>query len=137
MQCHICGEEAIERCYTCGKLFCVKHGHVNCTRCETAIAPGDKRADRISVTRLREQDGRSAWWRPQQAEDVELPSCQTCHGLARTRCKNCEEYYCAEHAGPSGLCRECGRSSLIGLVCFVGALALMGGLMLWGMVFPR
>jgi hypothetical protein len=137
MSCHICGQEAIDRCYTCGKLFCSQHGNVNCVHCETAIAPGDSRADRVSATLLRQKDGRSAWWRPQQAEDVELPACHTCQGLARTRCKNCEEYYCHDHAGPAGLCRECGQSSLLGIVCLLASLLLMGGLILWGIVFER
>src|SRR5438105_4680812 len=108
MSCHICGKEAVDRCYTCGNLFCIEHGYINCTRCETGIAPGDTRPDRISASRLREEPGRHAWWRPQRAEDYDPPSCYRCEGLSRTVCRNCERHYCPEHAGPSGLCQKCG-----------------------------
>jgi Family of unknown function (DUF5684) len=131
--CHICGQEAVDRCYNCGQLFCAEHGKVNCNRCETGIAAGDNRPDRVSTTRLREGPaGRHAWWRPQQAEDQELPACHMCQGLARRVCQNCRLYYCAEHAGPSHLCQECGRSSLIGIWLLLGALGVMGGIILWG-----
>ena len=133
MACHFCGQEAIDRCYTCGNLFCAKHGQVNCIHCETGIAAGDKRADRISAVRLRrEPDGQRAWWRPQPAEDREIPSCHICQGLARRVCSNCELHYCAEHAGPAFLCRDCGRSSLLGVWCFLGGLAIMAGLVVFG-----
>jgi hypothetical protein len=124
MSCYICGQEAVERCYTCGKLFCAQHGQVNCTRCETAIAPGNAREDRVSRSRL--APARSpAWWRPQQAEDFDPPACHACQGLARQRCSNCDRMYCAEHAGPNRLCSECGRSSLLGLVFLLLGLAVM------------
>ena len=135
MSCHICGQEAIDRCYTCGQLFCGEHGRVNCIRCETGIAPADNRADRISAGRLRdEKTGRVAWWRAQEAEDFEPPSCHICQGLARRVCRNCQQHYCAEHAGPSYLCQTCGRSSLLGIWCLLGGLAIMGGIVLSGFV---
>ena len=136
MSCHICGQEAVDRCFTCGKLFCAAHGEVNCNRCATGIAAGDNRADRISTTRLRDETGgvRTPWWRAQPAEEYDPPSCHVCHGLARRVCKNCELHYCAEHAGPAYLCQPCGRSSLLGIWCLVGGLGIMGGIMLWGTV---
>lgn len=130
--CHVCGAEAVDRCYTCGRLFCALHGRTNCCRCDAAIAPGDTRPDRVSASRLREASDGHAWWRPQQAEDVELPACHLCGGLSRTVCRNCGRYYCADHAGPAGLCRDCNRSSMFGLICMAGALAVMLGLILLG-----
>jgi hypothetical protein len=135
MSCHICGQEAVDRCYTCGQLFCEKHGQVNCSRCETGIAPGDNRADRVSAGRLRDEpEGRKAWWRAQPAEDYELPSCHICQGLARRVCRNCELHYCAEHAGPSQLCQTCGRSSLMGIWCLLGGMAILWGILLLGTI---
>src|ERR1700677_1220538 len=105
MSCHICGDEAIDRCYTCGQLFCADHGKVDCVRCASAIAAGDTRADRVSASRLRDDAARGkAWWRTREAEDFEPPSCHVCHGLARRVCTNCRQHYCGEHAGAADLC---------------------------------
>ncbi len=53
MKCYICQGEAIDRCYTCGQLFCEQHGKINCSRCEHGFAPGDRRDDHVSIDRLR------------------------------------------------------------------------------------
>ena len=132
MPCHICGQEAVERCFTCGKLFCAQHGQVNCQRCQTAIAPGDRRADRVSAEPMADRQG-PAWWRPQLAEDYEPPACYVCQGLARKTCRNCERLFCGEHAGPAGLCRECGRSSQLSLLILIGILGLMAAMILRGL----
>ncbi|MBI3407716.1 MAG: hypothetical protein HY040_05095 [Planctomycetes bacterium] len=133
MPCHVCGLEAIERCYTCGKLFCAQHGKMNCIRCETGFMPGDRRADRISADRNRAvtlgASARPGWWRPQPADDFEPPACYQCRGLARRRCRNCGNLMCADHAAKGGLCRECENSARIGiftlLALFVGLIALI------------
>ena len=137
MGCHICGKEAVDRCFACGKLFCALHGDKNCSQCDSAIAPGEPWPNRISASRLRRSDDKSPWWRPQQAEDVEMPACHECKGLARTRCKNCEQYYCGDHAGPNGLCQDCGRSSLLGVIFLFIALGLMAVMILWAVLFER
>ncbi|MFO0965697.1 MAG: hypothetical protein U0793_08950 [Gemmataceae bacterium] len=127
MHCHICGGEAVGRCYTCGELFCVRHGSEDCLRCETAIAPGDRRGDRVSVKPMPAKQ-RYGWWRPIPAEDFEPPACHVCHGLARQTCRNCHELYCAEHAGYPGLCQDCSRSARLGmwvLLFSIAALVLM------------
>src|SRR5437773_2714137 len=102
MNCHICGQEAVERCFTCGELFCAGHGaghgKPNCMRCETGFMPGDRRADRICAVPLG-KTARPGWWRPQEADDFEPPSCYECKGLARRSCMHCERLYCSEHAG--------------------------------------
>jgi len=131
MHCYRCECEAVDRCFNCGALFCAAHGDVNCERCDTAIAPGDRRADRITTHRVSAND-KKVWWRPQQAEDFTPPACHECHGLARRVCRHCENYYCPEHAGPNGLCARCLRSSSLGLIILVGTLALLGLLILFG-----
>jgi hypothetical protein len=131
MACHICGQEAVARCYTCGQLFCEKHGDRDCERCSTAFAPGDRRADHISASRLG-NGGRPAWWRPQEAEDFEPPACYDCGGLARLICRNCNSLYCREHAGSRGLCAACDRSSWMGLYILLGMLAFLAILVLLG-----
>jgi hypothetical protein len=131
MHCHVCGREAVDRCYNCGELFCEEHGNVNCTRCETGIVAGDSRADRISAARI-QKTGRPAWWRPQEAEDFEPPACQECQGLARFVCANCGKRYCPEHAGKNGLCGRCQRSRRSGniflavMMLIVVALTVLG-----------
>jgi len=131
MHCFRCEREAVDRCFTCGALFCDDHGHLNCERCDTAIAPGDRRTDRITSRPLSTEQ-RKGWWRPQQAEEFSPPACYQCHGLARRVCRHCESYYCSEHAGPNGLCARCLRSSSLGLVILIGTLALLGVLILFG-----
>jgi hypothetical protein len=128
MVCQFCDKEAVSRCYSCGDLVCEQHqGRENCFRCETAIAAGDRRADRISAMPLA-NGGRPGWWRPIPAEDYDPPSCYQCKGLARLVCRNCQCRYCPEHGSKDGLCKDCERSSLIGL--FVLGLLLVGVLAL-------
>ncbi len=134
MTCHICGKEAVGRCYTCGNLFCEAHGQTDCARCETGFAAGDPRPDRVTTQRLA-RGGRSGWWRPQLAEDYQPPACYECKGLARRRCRHCGQLYCPEHAGPNGLCAGCHHSSLVGLYALAGVLLAMGGIILVGLAF--
>jgi hypothetical protein len=130
--CHICGKEAVGRCFTCGNLFCQAHGDTNCLRCETGIVEGDYRADRVT-TRPWSDNVRAGWWRPQIAEDFEPPACYICRGLTRFVCRNCHSLYCREHAGVSGLCIRCYRSSRLGLYIFLGMLLLIVALALLGL----
>jgi hypothetical protein len=131
MKCHICGLEAVGRCYACGNLFCDKHGDVNCLRCETGIVEGDFRADRVT-TGPREARAQRPWWRPQVGEDFDPPACHLCHALARRVCRNCQNLYCPEHAGAAELCSRCAHSSLLGLFVLGGVLLLLLGLILLG-----
>jgi hypothetical protein len=133
MHCHVCQEEAVGRCYTCGELFCARHGDTNCFRCTTAIAQGDPRPDRVSAEPLG-SGRRVAWWRPQQAEDYEPPACYECKGLSRLVCRNCGSIYCPDHAGPNGLCAACNRSSYFGMFALLAIVLVGGGLILIGIV---
>lgn len=124
MVCHICGAEAVDRCYSCGDLFCpehgkTKHGKTDCVRCSTGIRAGDRRADRISAAVL-VKNARPGWWRPQEAEEYDPPACYACGGLARRRCYNCHDLFCAEHAGKRGLCLACEKSARTGTLLLVG-----------------
>jgi hypothetical protein len=131
--CHICGAEAVERCFTCGELFCAAHGTVNCLRCETGIAPGDRRADRISRAPLA-KGSRPGWWRPQPAEDYDPPACQECQGLARYICVNCQGRYCKDHAGKNGLCGSCQKSQRGGTLFILLVLLFLGALLVLGLL---
>jgi hypothetical protein len=133
MNCHVCQDEAVGRCYSCGELYCARHGDVNCFRCTAAIAEGDPRHDRVSARPVR-TGTRHGWWRPQQAEDYEPPACYECKGLSRRVCRHCGSIYCPEHAGPDGLCAACHRSSYFGLIALAAIVVVMGGLIVLGLL---
>lgn len=112
MTCHICKAEAVTRCYNCGELVCEQHSKTDvCASCSTGIVPGDPRA--VSERPLPKQ-GKHGWWRPQEAEEYVPPACYECQGLSRGVCRNCQNRYCPEHAGPNGLCKDCGNSANLG-----------------------
>src|SRR5262252_7166308 len=37
MLCHICKEDAVGQCKTCGKFYCPQHGDVICQSCSSAV----------------------------------------------------------------------------------------------------
>jgi len=114
MRCYLCQDIAVSRCYTCGQLICARHGSHHCTRCETSVTTRDYRSDRISATPLG-KGGRTAWWRPQPAEEYHPPACYQCKSLARQVCRGCDNHFCREHAGSNGLCACCARSATFAL----------------------
>jgi hypothetical protein len=125
MPCHLCQAEAVSRCYNCGELVCEEHGKgATCAGCSASIMAGDRRPDRFSETPVGVPQNHG-WWRPQQAEEYIPPACYQCQGLTRSKCRNCEQPYCMEHAGPNGLCQECDRSANLGLWICAGMFALM------------
>ena len=130
MSCYLCGDEAVSRCYQCGELICAQHGKDNCQRCETGIAAGDPRPDRIT-----ERPGASTqkpgWWRPQEAEAYKPPACYECKGLCRNRCRKCGQPYCADHAGKQGRCLDCGKTDWIGLLALGMIVSVILLLTLW------
>ncbi len=133
MHCHLCNQEAVDRCYTCGELFCADHGRVNCRSCETGIAAGDGREERVSARPLAKA-GRPGWWRPQPAEDFEPPACHQCKGLARRVCMDCQGLYCPDHAGKNGRCSLCEkntRSGTLFLAIFFTIFAAVLALAFW------
>ncbi len=137
-RCCFCDKEPVTRCYTCGDLVCEEHGGATetCPNCNTGYAAGDPRHDRITSapdTLPKNQAG--AWWRSKRAEDYKPPACYVCEGLSRARCRNCDSYYCTEHAGPSGLCKECGRSANLGLYIIAAMLSLMALFFLYHKLF--
>jgi hypothetical protein len=134
MPCHICQAEAVTRCYTCGELVCAEHGkNDTCPKCNGGFAAGDPRTSHISDEPLAQKTAHNAWWRPQEAEEYQPPACYECKGLSRGFCRNCRARYCREHAGPNGLCRECGRSANLGLyvIAAVAGLLLLAWLFIW------
>lgn len=123
MSCHLCSNEAIDRCFTCGRLVCADHGAKNCAACQGSFQPGDPSFERVSVAPPRTgQD--AAWWRPQKAEEYVPPACYVCRGLTRAVCAHCGRYYCAEHAGRNFSCKECNTASNVSLYV-VGAFLLV------------
>lgn len=115
MACHICGHEAVGRCYNCGQLFCADHGAENCTRCASAFQAGDPRPELVSRVPMRDA-AHAAWWRPQPAEGYAPPECYACKGIAPLVCLGCGQRYCSEHSGVAGVCAECGKSSRLGVL---------------------
>jgi hypothetical protein len=124
MSCHFCQAEAVTRCYNCGELVCEAHSKNEvCPHCTGGFVAGDPRPDRVSVKPLPKEENHG-WWRPQQAEEYVPPACYECKSLTRAVCRNCQSHYCAEHAGPTGLCAACGRSANLGLYVLAGIFVL-------------
>ncbi|MSQ94935.1 MAG: hypothetical protein EXR98_10330 [Gemmataceae bacterium] len=138
MPCHICQVEAITRCHTCGELICAEHGGKDdlCTRCSGGFVAGDPRT-RISDELLGTQQHHGGWWRPQEAETYTPPSCYECQGLTRAVCRNCQCNYCRDHAGPNGLCKDCGRSANLGLYIIAAIFGLVTVLLLCQWFFGK
>ncbi len=133
MHCHLCDREAVDRCYTCGELFCAEHGKVDCVRCATGIIAGDNRRDRISRS-PGSTTSKPAWWRPKEAEDYDPPACHECQGLARYICVECRNRYCREHAGKNGLCRVCQEAQRGSNVVLLLMFLLLAGLIVLGLL---
>ena len=135
-RCCFCDKEPVTRCYSCGDLVCEEHGGATetCPNCNTGYVARDPRHDRISAKPMSKTEA-SAWWRAQRAEEYQPPACYHCQGLSRARCRNCESYYCAEHAGPNGLCKECGRSVNLGLYIIGAMFTMMGVYLLLHKIF--
>jgi hypothetical protein len=131
MSCHICGDEAVARCYNCGQLMCEKHGSQNCTQCDAGFAAGDPRADRITAAVTSPTPQKPGWWRPQEAEEYKPPACYACGGLCRAKCRICESRYCRDHAGPNGLCKACGGTAWLGPAILGLLAAFMALILLW------
>jgi hypothetical protein len=132
MNCHLCGQPAIDRCYTCGQLFCEAHGSRNCTACDHGVREGDPRPDRISTSPFSVQPAARTWWRPQEAEDYVPPACYVCKGLTRSTCRNCGRMFCAQHAGSAELCRECHVSGTVTFLAFGFVVLLVVIATVWG-----
>lgn len=125
MGCFICGDEAVDRCFTCGQLFCARHGQRDCVRCQSGISEGDPRGITSSPPQTSAPRG---WWRPIQAEEHTPTACWVCKGLTRAICIECRRPYCAEHAGRNYHCQECQPPSDVATVV-VGLFLLV--VMLW------
>lgn len=134
MKCHLCGDPAVDRCYTCGQLFCDRHGRTDCSACTNGIAAGDPRPDRITAEPGLAPRSTHAWWRPREAEEYQPPACYVCKGLTRSTCHTCGRQFCKEHAGNERLCRSCYRSSSIFLSAFAVLMLLVVGMVVWGLL---
>jgi hypothetical protein len=44
---------------------------------------------------------------------------------------NCQQRYCAEHAGARGLCSACLKSSRVGMLILAAVMSLLGTALLW------
>jgi hypothetical protein len=128
-KCHMCPEEAVGRCYECGRLYCAAHDvQGNCSACATAI---HEYTDNKVSTRPLAGQPRKAWWRPRVDEDDPgPPACYQCGGLATRVCRNCDSLYCAEHGGATDLCAACARSSWLTMWIIIGVLAILAATVL-------
>src|SRR5262249_34229687 len=42
MICHVCAEQAVGQCKSCGKFYCRQHGDVYCSPCRASIKPAGR-----------------------------------------------------------------------------------------------
>ena len=131
MKCHLCDEKGVSRCYTCGQLFCAKHGTKNCATCDGGFQEVEQRVQKGSRRERRRGD---AWWRPQEAEAFVPDSCYVCKRLARSTCQTCQQFFCPEHAGAEHLCKQCHQSGQIAFAAFGVLVLIVVGLALWGFI---
>src|SRR5438874_12453087 len=124
MTCHVCRAEAVGRCYHCGRLYSATHDVKGyCTTCTSAVhVPLE---DKVTTGPAPGSRSGRAWWRPKVEEDPGPPSCYRCDGLAHRVCRNCENLYCPEHAGPADLCDQCGRSARVAMWITLGILLVL------------
>lgn len=130
MLCDICQQPATEQCPVCWTPLCADHGGPVCCHCAAAArnSTGGPSAPTSTAIYTTERNSRRVWARSYlpctmrpgmptiYLEDPGPPSCHECQGLARQLCRHCQQLFCPEHAGGPELCRQCARSSLIGLV---------------------
>jgi hypothetical protein len=108
MICHVCEQQAIGQCKSCGKFYCRQHGDVYCVRCGTAIQP--ERQTSAGEFKFGVPPASAP------AASVPAPCCYACLADAGQACGRCERYFCPRHSDLGAtaqprrvvpLCAEC------------------------------
>ena len=119
MICHVCKQQAVGQCKSCGKFYCGQHGDVYCTPCRTAIQPAEQAIERKVKS--------GATGEPELAAPRQIagPLCYACRSSAERACSKCGVFFCPQHGGlyatrqswSAPLCEPCAKEERGWLTC--------------------
>ena len=93
MICHVCKQQAVGQCKSCGKFYCRQHGDVYCTPCSTNIKP-EEQAIKREV-----EFGASGEPKLATSQQIAGPRCYACQCSANRACSKCGVFFCPQHGG--------------------------------------
>src|SRR5262249_1923201 len=93
MICHVCEQQAIGQCKSCGKFYCAKHGDVYCTPCSTSIKGSGQALEREV------EFGASGDPKRAPPPHPTGPRCYACQSSADRACSKCGVFFCPKHGG--------------------------------------
>jgi hypothetical protein len=89
MICHVCDQQAIGQCKSCGKFYCKEHGDVYCVRCSSAVkSPGQALEREVEFGASPEPEAGA-------------PRCYVCPAVADRACRTCGRFFCPQHGDVS------------------------------------
>ena len=119
MICHVCKQQAVGQCKSCGKFYCGQHGDVYCTPCRTAIQPAEQAIER------KVKSGATGGPELATPRQIAGPLCYACRSSANRACSKCGVFFCPQHGGLYAsrqswsvpLCEPCAKTERGWLTC--------------------
>ena len=119
MICHVCKQQAVGQCKSCGKFYCEQHGDVYCTPCSTNIKPAEQAIKREV------EFGASGEPKLATSQQIAGPRCYACQCSANRACSKCGVFFCPQHGGLYAsrqswsvpLCEPCAETERGWLTC--------------------
>jgi hypothetical protein len=134
MLCHVCEDDAVGRCKSCGLAFCGGHGFDYCRQCVVAITPTKPGSPAFRTIGYLQCVGKPRM-KTVYLDDDGPPACYACGGFAKHICLHCQNLYCPDHAGKSTWCESCTRTASanlrLALIVLAAMTALFAGLSWW------
>jgi hypothetical protein len=98
MICHVCGEQAIGQCQSCGRFYCKHHGNIRCVACTDGIQESPNRVVSDWDITPAEAGGEPPVGTLQSAS-ANGATCTWCRRTATGACTVCGMFYCNDHYG--------------------------------------
>ena len=138
MICHVCEQQAIGQCKSCGKFYCKQHGDVYCVRCSTAVKPEGQPLEREVEFGVQPKPTPTPAPAP-------APRCHACEAAADRACSKCGVFFCPQHGGlhatrnswSAPLCNACADNESTWLTCIwiYAAVVVIGAIIAFAAVF--